>query len=833
MPGPPVSSASRPYDHSTTHPTFETTPLSLHAIQSRVERLLSQISKKQNPSPESRETVAVLQALLGAYTAQCQAHNNASAPTLDLAQLLAGLTGGLLTTSLSQQGPEQPANSVIQPAVATLGAAATTRPARIEPGEPVLKIRIPDHVTKGRLRALYDKPYGVVNYLQAGTEFQLQPRATRQLPSGDLEIYFPSIRERDRALTHWEEWRGPCGPDARPILHTYAIQIHGVRVATMDLSDTGRVATAAELFAENEATLNLQGQINYLRWSCPDRAHKKTATTAVVELTRAEDADAFIVWGANWRGSHLKAEIYSHRATYVQCFKCQCYGHIGHRCFSSPRCALCAGSHETKQCPSPNTIQCVLCKDSSHNARSAKCPYRRGAQAKAASEIKALPLRYTSAPRETLIREAGQEKSRINQPQAPNPGNQAHRNTQGILGLNPTENTQAYTETPPQIERTRAQVQPIPGLTYPTGTGRGPRAAPSIPSIPQDQEVIIQQNTVITVSPRKDVPNIPEQDTQAGPDTDPIAGPDFEAISDSLRKKRRQISQQETTLRRRLQPRTQTIQGPKSSSEGDTSASPTESRPPPVRTARKRRLDDPGLAGPAKKTRTGRAKTSTKNTTPLSPILPAEPLFIEPARLDDVSRPTTTTLVTGGSSSPHDGPDTSSDSDRPLLPIRRVRTPRIQETDTSTYWDSLRSSSEQDIEESQPSSQQDTPSSTASTATPAARESPISLHSSPTNTHTNAGASTDDSPASADSDSSVDTSESPSGTSSDSSESEPPREDGVLRQTNLQRDILGPALQLPARPVVTPGNRPARKRKRTPNAPERWEKEDLRRRKLG
>jgi hypothetical protein len=74
----------------------------------------------------------------------------------------------------------------------------------------------------------------------------------------------------------------------------------------MDLTEEGRPNTIAELYKENNTTLRLQGRIHFIRWVCPARVHKKPATSIVVELTKAEVADALIIWGVNWRGPTSK-----------------------------------------------------------------------------------------------------------------------------------------------------------------------------------------------------------------------------------------------------------------------------------------------------------------------------------------------------------------------------------------------------------------------------------------------------------------------------------------------------------------------------------------------
>ena len=284
----------------------------------------------------------------------------------------------------------------------------------------------------------------------------------------------------------------------------------------------------------------------------------------------------------------------------MQCYRCQCYGHIGHRCFSQPRCATCAGSNDEEQCPCPETRKCVLCNDDSHTARSAKCPQRKRAQAEAAEEIGRLPTRYTATPKEKLIRKAEQEKSDAYttwRDAAPGPGRQSPP-IASIL-------TRPLLQAPRDLTKTTVET--------------------TEPASSQGREITIQRNTTIVISPKKG--------SLTGRKITPInqTDPEMQKELEEILKQKKQLATAETRLRQRLFPDSQNTRGQLNSSGDGSNISPLELRPP--QKLGKRRADGQDNHGPAKKTRSERADAVKKTTDPTLPNIPTTPLFIEPATL--------------------------------------------------------------------------------------------------------------------------------------------------------------------------------------------------------
>ena len=64
----------------------------------------------------------------------------------------------------------------------------------------------------------------------------------------------------------------------------------------------------------------------------------------------------------------------------TRCFNCQSFGHLARNCQATTRCALCAATHDTRQCPHPAQgkipYKCHNC-NGPHSAASLRCPRRR------------------------------------------------------------------------------------------------------------------------------------------------------------------------------------------------------------------------------------------------------------------------------------------------------------------------------------------------------------------------------------------------------------------------------------------------------------------------
>ncbi|KAF2362152.1 hypothetical protein FHG87_007086 [Trinorchestia longiramus] len=70
-------------------------------------------------------------------------------------------------------------------------------------------------------------------------------------------------------------------------------------------------------------------------------------------------------------------------STYIgkpwQCFCCQRFGHNAVNCRAAPRCVVCSGAHNSRECPSPSTRSCCNCSGN-HTANYGGCPKIRQAR---------------------------------------------------------------------------------------------------------------------------------------------------------------------------------------------------------------------------------------------------------------------------------------------------------------------------------------------------------------------------------------------------------------------------------------------------------------------
>ncbi|KAF2347409.1 hypothetical protein FHG87_021836 [Trinorchestia longiramus] len=83
-----------------------------------------------------------------------------------------------------------------------------------------------------------------------------------------------------------------------------------------------------------------------------------------------------------------------------QCFRCQRFGHNAVNCRAAPRCVVCSGAHNSRDCPSQSTRSCCNCSGN-HTANYGGCPKIR--QAREVEKIRQIQkLSYRDAARQVL-----------------------------------------------------------------------------------------------------------------------------------------------------------------------------------------------------------------------------------------------------------------------------------------------------------------------------------------------------------------------------------------------------------------------------------------------
>ncbi|KDN61236.1 hypothetical protein CSUB01_11874 [Colletotrichum sublineola] len=172
---------------------------------------------------------------------------------------------------------------------------------------------------------------------------KLKPVSANQLKSGDLSIKTATTKYMETLRQFAEDWESRIGNRA----------------------------------TDNKAFIPT-AEIKYIGW-LTQSANKKTASTIVVEFSKAEDANKLIDEGLIWQGQVFQCERYDRKCRLRQCFKCHTYSHIGTQCKATTTCGYCAQEHMTRDCPSKNDTEtprkCAACHGE-HEAWNGRCPTR-------------------------------------------------------------------------------------------------------------------------------------------------------------------------------------------------------------------------------------------------------------------------------------------------------------------------------------------------------------------------------------------------------------------------------------------------------------------------
>ncbi|KAI3545670.1 zinc knuckle [Colletotrichum abscissum] len=186
---------------------------------------------------------------------------------------------------------------------------------------------------------------------------KLKTVSANQLKSGDLSVKTATAKDMEALRQFAEDWENHIGNGAAVRIPTYGVLAHGIRTSSMNMDRFTEIRD--DLLQDNKA--------------------KKTASSVVVELSRAEDANKLIDEGLIWQGQVFQCERYDRQCRLRQCFKCCAYGHIGTQCKATTTCGYCAQEHATRDCPSKSDTttprKCAACYGE-HEAWHGGCPTR-------------------------------------------------------------------------------------------------------------------------------------------------------------------------------------------------------------------------------------------------------------------------------------------------------------------------------------------------------------------------------------------------------------------------------------------------------------------------
>ena len=215
--------------------------------------------------------------------------------------------------------------------------------------------------------------------------------SSNQLKSGDLSIRATGSTEAQALRAHTSDWVHRIGAGASVRNPTYGVLAHGIRTSTMDMD---KFEDVRDNILQDNRPFIPKAEIKHIGW-LTRTAPSKSASSVVIEFTKAEDANKIIDEGLVWQGELFQCERYEKQCRLKQCFNCQRYGHIGTQCKTTKACGYCAQEHSSRDCPAKDersgARKCAVCHGE-HEAWSQQCPARKEELAKA-------KLAYTNRPR--------------------------------------------------------------------------------------------------------------------------------------------------------------------------------------------------------------------------------------------------------------------------------------------------------------------------------------------------------------------------------------------------------------------------------------------------
>lgn len=326
--------------------------------------------------------------------------------------------------------------------------------------------------------------------------------AAHQLKSGDIQIFTSSTAGAAR-LRENKQWVRGLGEHAELIVPTYGVIAHGLPTHSINIKD--QTATIQQILADNYTVIP-KAEISHIGWLTRESPLKQ-ASSAVVEFTDPEMANAIIYSGLAWEGRIHTCHFYDRACRVKQCFRCYRYGHIGTQCDAAQTCGYCAELHETKNCPQKGvegfTPRCPVCK-SAHTAWSNACPVRRKELERIEQAKRTRPTYWPVAPKhETHVSDNSRKRPRRTRSPTPD---------QVIAIDSPRASGQA--EDPagePQTSR-----EPVDTQAHPATPAAEDWATPASQQAPTPQQPTTNPQLLSTEQPQETgltAANIPPADT--------------------------------------------------------------------------------------------------------------------------------------------------------------------------------------------------------------------------------------------------------------------------------------------------------------------------------
>jgi hypothetical protein len=247
-------------------------------------------------------------------------------------------------------------------------------------------VNIRDPITIASIRAL--SPRSLKAHVDRAIEQssnehidKLKAVSANQLKSGDLSIKTATTADMEALRQFAEDWEHRIGNGALVRIPTYGILAHGIRTSSMDMDRLTQLRD--ELLQDNKPFIPT-AEIKHIGWLTRS-ATTKSASSVIIEFSKAEDANKIIDEGLIWQGEVFQCERYDRQCRLRQCFRCHKYGHIGTQCKATTTCGYCAQEHMTRECPSKNDStmprKCAACYGD-HEAWHSQCTTRKRELAK-------------------------------------------------------------------------------------------------------------------------------------------------------------------------------------------------------------------------------------------------------------------------------------------------------------------------------------------------------------------------------------------------------------------------------------------------------------------
>jgi hypothetical protein len=185
--------------------------------------------------------------------------------------------------------------------------------------------------------------------------------AIRTLQSGDIDVTVPTeaAKERAQSLTPSDE--------IKVHKRDYLIELPGVplatRVACGKQADNGSLAIS---ICEASKQLSPGLRITRIFWLYNDkqvtrmREAGKPRGSLLIGVSTEEMRRTAIKGGIVIDAQLFEARYFETAFRKVQCFKCQQWGHTQAACVKPARCGICAGHHDSRNCPG-DRISCANC----------------------------------------------------------------------------------------------------------------------------------------------------------------------------------------------------------------------------------------------------------------------------------------------------------------------------------------------------------------------------------------------------------------------------------------------------------------------------------------